>query len=118
MLVKTKLHILALQKLLKEHKLFLTAIARCKTPHQRRTKVQKATKKELNVVQQLICAFLRQEIGISKYFLSRLKRTKKYNIIVKHFQKLGSAKNLRENLIHIANVLPLFIRVILKKPTT
>ena len=115
--VKSKLHILSLQKDLKQHKPFLKSIANSKTPHQRRLKIKQANKSELKVLQRLLCAFSRQDIGISKHLLTRLKQTKKHNFILTHFQKLNSQTNLKNNLLKIASVLHLFLKLIFKKPS-
>ena len=114
---KTKLHILSLLSDLKKNKAFLKSIANCKTSSQKKAKIKFSSAKEIKVLQRLICAYTRKEIGISKNILAQLKKAKKYNFVLKNFDKLNSQKNLREKLLVVANVLPLFIKPILSKPS-
>ena len=112
----TKLHILSLKKDLENNKLFLKSISRCKTGKNCKRLINKATKSELTVVQLLLSAFVRGDIEVTRQFHSRIKKTKKYNLITKHFAKINSKKTLRDNLLLVASALPIFVKFILKKP--
>ena len=59
--------------------------------------------------------FLRGEIGVTQHFLNRLKRTKKLNFIEEKFNKIRPDPNLRVNLLKLAPLLHLFIKVVIKK---
>ena len=109
----TKLHILSLKKNLKNNKHFLKSISKCKTEK----KCKNLSKSELTVLQHLLSAFVRGEIEVTKQFHSRIKKTRKYNLITQHFAKINSKKTLRDNLLQIASALPIFIKIILKKPS-
>ena len=112
----TKLHILSLKKDLENNKLFLKSISKCKTGKNCKRLINKASKSELTVVQHLLSAFVRGDIEVTKQFHSRIKKTKKYNLITKHFAKINSKKTLRDNLVLVASALPIFVKFILKKP--
>ena len=112
----TKLHILSLKKDLENNKLFLKSISKCKTGKNCNRLINKASKSELTVVQHLLSAFVRGDIEVTKQFHSRIKKTKKYNLITKHFAKINSKKTLRDNLLLVASALPIFVKFILKKP--
>ena len=113
----TKLHILSLKKNLENNKYFLKSISKCKTGKKCKNLISKATKSELTVLQHLLSAFVRGEIEVTKQFHSRIKKTRKYNLITQHFAKINSKKTLRDNLLQIASALPIFIKFILKKPS-
>ena len=110
----SKLHILSLEESLKNNKPFLKSIVKCKTANQRKFLIQHAKKSQLRILQSLLAAFTRGDISISKHLETRLKQSKKQNFVVRHFSKLNSQKDLLSNLLKIANILPWFLRVIVK----
>ena len=114
--VLSKLHILSLAKDLKQNKPFLKSLAQGKNPHRKRSILKSASNRQLKLLQRLICSFIRGDISISAQQHKRLKKSKKYNFVVKHFTKLNTKQNLRQSLLHINPLLPLFIKVLLKKP--
>ena len=111
-----RIHILALQKNLKENKSFLKSIANANTRPKRKLIIKQATTNQLKVLQHLISAFLRHEIPVSKHFESRVKKSKKLKFLVAHFTKTNSRQDLRQHLIQVTSLLPIFIKFILKKP--
>ena len=113
--VLSKLHILSLEENLKTNKAFLKSIVNCKTVSQRKFIIQNATALQLRILQKLLAAFTRGDIGISKQLDGRLTQSRKRNFIIKNFSQLNSQKDLRNNLLKIVNILPWFIRVIVKK---
>ena len=110
----SKLHILSLEESLKNNKPFLKSIVKCKTANHRKFLIQHAKKSQLRILQRLLAAFTRGDIAISKHLETRLKQSKKQNFVVRHFSKLNSQKDLLSNLLKIANILPWFLRVIVK----
>lgn len=108
------LHILSFRNKLHQHRKFLKLLRSPKVTI-RKLILQKASGKELRIIQKLLTLFLRGEIGVTQHFLNRLKRTKKLNFIEEKFDKIRPDPKLRENLLKLAPVLHLFIKVVLKK---
>ena len=111
----SRLHILKLQKLLQANKPFLKSIAHSKTHPKRRSILKQAKNIQLRLLQQLLSAFIRQEIAVSKHFETRVKKSKKFKFLITHFTKIKSQQHLRENLLTVSSILPLFVKFILKK---
>ena len=108
------LHILSFRNKLAQHKRFLKLLQSPRIST-RKLILQKASDQELRVVQKLLSLFLRGEIGVTQHFLSRLKRTKKLAFIEENFEKIRPDPNLRANLLKLAPLLHLFVKVVLKK---
>ena len=108
------LHILSFRNKLEQHRKFLKLLQSPKIST-RKLILQKASDKELRVIQKLLTLFLRGEIGVTQHFLNRLKRTKKLNFIEEKFNKIRPDPNLRVNLLKLAPLLHLFIKVVVKK---
>ena len=108
------LHILSFRNRLAQHKKFLKLLQSPKIST-RKLIIQKASDKELRVVQKLLTLFLRGEIGVTQHFLNRLKRTKKLALIEENFEKIRPDLNLRNKLLKLAPLLHLFVKVVLKK---
>ena len=108
------LHILSFRNKLAQHKRFLKLLQSPRIST-RKLILQKASDQELRVVQKLLSLFLRGEIGVTQHFLSRLKRTKKLAFIEENFEKNRPDPNLRANLLKLAPLLHLFVKVVLKK---
>ena len=108
------LHILSFRNKLGQHRKFLKLLQTPKVST-RKLIIQKASNKELRLVQKLLTLFLRGEIGITQHFFNRLRRTKKLNFIEENFDKIRPDPNLRANLLKLANLLHLFVNVVLKK---
>ena len=73
------LHILAFQHLLRGEQKFIRSLV-CRSVAKRRLILEKATPKQLRLIQKLLTLFLRGEIGVTQHFLNRLKRTKKIEL--------------------------------------
>ena len=67
------------------------------------------------MLQKLLTLFLRGEIGVTPQLISRIKRSKQLNFIEQNFSKIKADPHLRSNLLKIAPILHLFVKVILKK---
>ena len=107
-------HILSLQNILKQNKDFIRSLV-CRNVAKRRLILEKATSKQLRLIQKLLSLFLRREIGITSQLLSRIKKSKKLSFIEHNFRKIRSDPNLRKNILSLASVLHLFCKVLLKK---
>ena len=107
-------HILAFQNNLKQEREFIRSLV-CRSVTRRRLILQKATPKQLRLIQKLLSLFLRGEIGVSSHFLNRIKRSKKLSFIEQNFTKIRADPNLRQHIVSLASVLHLFIKIILKK---
>ena len=108
------LHILSFINTLKGERKFIESLV-CRSVAKRRLILEKATPKQLRLIQKLLTLFLRGEIGVTSQFLNRLKRSKKLTFIEQNFNKIRSDPNLKKNILSLASVLHLFIKVILKK---
>ena len=107
-------HILAFQNKLKQEREFIKSLV-CRSVTRRQLILQKATPKQLRLIQKLLSLFLRGEIGVSSHFLNRIKRSKKLSFIEQNFTKIRADPNLRQHIVSLASVLHLFIKIILKK---
>ena len=108
------LHILGFQNQLRENKPFLKSLL-CQSLSKRRLILQKATSKELQVLQKLLSYCLRGEIEISQELYRRINRSKKLNFIEQNFQKIAPHPQLRGNVIKLVPLLHLFVKRILKR---
>ena len=111
------LHILSFQNKLREHKPFLKSLL-SQNLSKRKLIIQKASNKELRLLQKLLTLFVRGEIGVSPQFLSKLKTAKKLSFIEENFEKIKSNPNLRNHLLKLVPVLHLFAKTTLKKNGT
>ena len=107
------LHILSFQKNLQEEKKFIKSLV-CRSLVKRRLILEKATPKQLRLIQKLLALFLRGEIGVTAQFLNRIKRSKKLPFLEQYFNKIHSDPNLRQHILSLASILHLFIKIILK----
>ena len=112
--MSTSLHILSFINSLRGEKKFIKSLV-CRSVAKRRLLLEKSTPKQLRILQKLLTLFLRGEIGVTSQFLNRLKRSKKLTFIEQNFSKIRPDPNLRKNILSLASVLHLFIKVILKK---
>ena len=108
------LHILSFRNKLTQHRKFLKLLQSPKIST-RKLIIQKASDKELRLIQKLLTLFLRGEIGVTQHFFNRLRRTKKLAFIEENFEKIRPDPNLRANLLKLAPLLHLFVKVVLKK---
>ena len=83
------LHILAFQKILRGDQKFIRSLV-CRSVAKRRLILEKATPKQLRLIQKLLTLFLRGEIGVTSQLLNRLKRSKKLSFIENNFNKIRS----------------------------
>ena len=114
MMSNSRLHILSFQNKLKEERGFLKSLLSQKLST-RKLILGKASPKQLRVIQTLLSLICRGEIGVSPHFMARLRRSKKLNFIEQRFKKIASDPNLKQHLISIAGLLPMFVRLTLKK---
>ena len=108
------LHILSFQNVLKGERDFIRSLV-CRSVAKRRLILEKATPKQLRLIQKLLVLFLRGEIGVTNQLLNRIKRSKKLKFIEQNFNKIRSDPKLRQNILSLASVLHLFVKIILKK---
>ena len=108
------LHILSFQEKLKAEKPFLKSLL-CQNLQRRKLILQKASKKQIRLLQKLISLFVRGEITVSSHLLNKLRRSKKLNFIEQTFEKLKKDDNLKEKLVNLAGVIRLFVKIILGK---
>ena len=108
------IHILSFQNNLREERQFIKSLA-CRSATKRRLILEKATPKQLRLIQKLLTLFIRGEIGVTAQFFNRIKRSKKLTFLEQHFSKIYSDPNLRQHILSLASVLHLFIKIILKK---
>ena len=108
------LHILSFQKKLREERQFLQSLL-SKQPSKRKWILESAKDSQLRLLQKLITLFLRGEIPITPQIYSRIKKSKKLAFIESKFNKIQPDPKLREHILALAAVLPLFLKVILQK---
>ena len=108
------LHILSFQKKLREERQFLQSLL-SKQPSKRKWILESAKDSQLRLLQKLITLFLRGEIPITPQIYSRIKKSKKLAFIESKFNKIQPDSKLREHILTLAPVLPLFLKVILQK---
>ena len=108
------LHILSFQKKLSTARNFLQSLL-CRQLHKRKLLLEKASGKELRVLQYLLSCYVRGELPISSQVYGRIKRTKKLGLLESHFQKIKFNPQLKKHLLSLASVLPNLIKPPLKK---
>ena len=108
------LHILGFQNKLKENKPFLKSLL-CQRLSKRKLIIEKASPKELQILQKLIIYCLRGEIEITKELYNQINRSKKLPFIEQNFRKIAPQPQLRHNLLKLLPLLHLFVKRILKK---
>ena len=108
------LHILSFQQKLKAEKSFLQSLL-CKTIGRRKLILEKASNKQLNLLQKLLVLFLRGEVSVTSYLVNKLKRSRKLAFIEQNFKKIKKDPDLRHKFLVLASVIHLFVRVILNK---
>ena len=108
------LHILSFLNILREEKQFIKSLL-CRSLAKRRLILEKASSKQLRLIQKLLTLFIRGEIGVSRQFLHCIKRSKKLTFFEQKFNKIYSDPHLRQHILSLASILHLFCKVILKK---
>ena len=109
-----RLHILGIQAKLKEEKTFLKSLL-CRNLQRRKLILQKASNKQSQLLKKLITLFLRGEITVPASLVRRLRKSKKLQFIEQTFGTLKRDPNLKRNLLNIAGVIQLFVKLILRK---
>ena len=110
----SSLHILSFQNILRGEQKFIRSLV-CRSVAKRRLILEKATSKQLRLIQKLLALFLRGKIGVTSQLLNRLKKSKKLSFIENNFNKIRSSPDLKKNILSIASVLHLFCKILLKK---
>ena len=113
-MMHSPLHILSFQQKLKAEKEFLKSLL-CKTINRRRLILEKATNKQLNLLQKLLVLFLRGEVSVTPQLVNRLKRSRKLAFIEQNFNKVKKDPNLRKKFLVLASIIHLFVKVIIEK---
>ena len=108
------LHILSFQQKLKAEKQFLQSLL-CKKIARRKLILEKASNKQVHLLQKLLVLFVRGDIEVQTHFINRLKRSKKLRFVEEKFNKVKKDPDLKKNLISLVSVLPLFVKIIFKK---
>ena len=108
------LHIISFQNILRGEQKFIRSLV-CRSVAKRRLILEKATSKQLRLIQKLLALFLRGKIGVTSQLLNRLKKSKKLSFIENNFNKIRSSPDLKKNILSIASVLHLFCKILLKK---
>ena len=108
------LHILSLRQKLQSEKAFLKSLL-CQKVSKRKFLLEKASGKQLKLLQKLLVLFLRKEISITPQLYNRLKRSKKLAFIEQKFSSVRKDADLRRNLLQLAPLIQLFVKLILKK---
>ena len=108
------IHILNFAKNLASHKDFLKSLA-TNSLFKRKVIIQKATDKELRLLQKILTLFLRGDIGITNTVFTRLKKSKKLSFIEEEFSKIKKDPELRKKILRIISVIHLFTKATLKK---
>ena len=111
------LHNLAFQNQLRENRPFLKSLL-SQQLSKRKLIIQKASNKELRLLQKLLTFFVRGEIGVTSQFLKKLKTAKKLSFIEENFDKIRVNTELRNQLLKLVPILNLFAKVTLKKNGT
>ena len=108
------IHILKFQNKLVESKDFLKSLT-SNSIFKRKVILQKATGKELRLLQKILVSFLRGEIGVTQQVITRLNKSKKLFFIEQTFSKIKKDPDLRKKLLKLVPVIHLFARATLKK---
>ena len=107
------IHILNFAKNLASHKDFLKSLT-TNSLFKRKVIIQKATDKELRLLQKILTLFLRGDIGITNTLFTRLKKSKKLSFIEEEFS-IKKDPELRKKILKIISVVHLFAKATLKK---
>ena len=94
----SSVHILSIQKKLIDGRHFLRSLLTTKVP-KRKFILEKASRKELKLLQTLISLFVKGEIPINQQFLKRLKSSKKLSFLETNFKKICSDPSLKQNFL-------------------
>ena len=108
------IHILKFQNTLQHHRDFLKKLA-SNNLFKRKVILQKATEKELRLLQKILTLFLRGEIGVTQQVITRLKKSKKLSFIEQTFSKIKKDPDLRKKILKLIPVIHLFAKATLKK---
>ena len=108
------LHILSFKEKLKEEKPFLKSLL-CRSLQKRKLILQKASNRQAQLLKKSITLFLRGEITVNANLISRLRKSKKLQFIEQTFRDLKKDPNLKKNLLALAGIIQLFVKLIIKK---
>ena len=108
------IHILKFQNKLVESKDFLKSLT-SNSIFKRKVILQKATGKELHLLQKILVCFLRGEIGVTQQVITRLNKSKKLSFIEQTFSKIKKDPDLRKKLLKLAPVIHLFAKATVEK---
>ena len=108
------LHILGFQKKLRDSKDFLRSLL-CPKVHKRRLLLEKATPKQLKLLQKLCSLHVRGELPVTPQVFARIKNSKKLSLLESKFRKITADPQLKQNLLALAPILHLLVRVTLPK---
>ena len=107
-------HILSFQGALVQERKFLQSLL-CRSLSKRRLILDKATSKQLRVLQKLLVLCVRGEIPVTKCLVNRLKKLRKLKFIEESFNKVTPDSNLKKNILSLVSLIHLFINTVLKK---
>ena len=105
---------LKFQNTLKQNKEFLKSLT-CKSLFKRKVILQKATNKEIKLLQKLLVLFSRGHIGVTQQVISRLQKSKKLSFIEQSFSKIKKDSDLKKKIVKLSPVIHLFAKATLKK---
>ena len=108
------IHILKFQNTLQLNKEFLKSLV-SNSLFKQKLVLQKATNKELHLLQKILTLFLRGEIAVTQRVINRLNKSKKLSFIEATFAKIKKDPNLRKNILKLAPIIQLFAKATLKK---
>ena len=87
----------------------------CRQLRKRKLLLEKATGKELRVLQKLLSCYVRGELPISSQVYGRIKRARKLGLLESQFKKIKFNPQLKRHLLSLASVLHLLIKPTLAK---
>ena len=108
------IHILKFQNTLHQHRDFLKSLT-SKSLFKRKVILQKATEKELHLLQKILTLFLRGEIGVTQQVITRLNKSRRLSFIEQTFSKIKKDPDLRKKILKLSSVIHLFAKATLKK---
>ena len=108
------IHILKFQNTLQQHREFLKSLV-SNSLFKRKVILQKATGKELRLLQKILTLFLRGEIGVTQRVITKLNKSKKLSFIEQSFSKIKRDPDLRNKILKLCPVIHLFAKATLKK---
>ena len=76
--------------------------------------LQKASEKELRILQKILTLFVRGEIGVTHQLITRLRKSRKLSWIEQTFSKIKKDPNLKKNILKLSPVIHLFAKATLK----